>query len=505
LPAPSAGTTAGARPDPVAARQDAAGASTDALAATPVNWFPDRSKAATAVGATVRAVVRAPFARRTWAELFYAVVNGPLATFAFGTVVVFLVLGVFLALTFVGLPLIALGGLAARRLGRWYRDLARGLLGERAGDPPRLAPGPGFLGWLRSALRDPVGWRARVYVVVKFPLALATFYIAITVWFEGLLLLTYPIWWQLSGPPPHGVIEHTSLLDGAALIGRGTNAVGAPPEAHSFTMQLGGLYFDTWLKALLLVLVGAGVLLIAPWLVRGLVGIDRLLIRGLLGPTRRSERVRQLEESRAQVVDDSAATLRRIERDLHDGTQAQLVALAMNLGQAREKLDDRADADVPFDPAGARELVDTAHRHAKEALLELRDIARGIHPPALDVGLDAALATLVARSAVPAEAQVDIRTRPSEAIESIAYFSAAELLTNVAKHSGARRATVEATEHNRDLLLRVTDDGIGGARIGAGTGLAGLTDRVHAVDGSIRISSPPGGPTKIVIVLPLRS
>jgi signal transduction histidine kinase len=433
------------------------------------------------------------------------VVSVPVALVAFVFVVVFFVFGVVLVVTFVGLPLIALDGLVARAFGRCYRALARGLLHERVSDPPPLKPGPGFLGWLRSAIRDPVGWRARVYVVVKFPLAVATFCVAVVVWFEGLLLLSYPVWWQLSRPSGHGVLQRNSLLDGGALIGRGTASAGAPRTAHSFTLHLGGLVADSWLTALLVALVGVAVLLAVPWVVRGLVGLDRMLIRGLLGPTRRSERVRELEETRAQVVDDSAATLRRIERDLHDGTQAQLVALAMNLGQAKEKLDNGADTGVPFDPAGALDLVDTAHRHAKEALLELRDIARGIHPPALDLGLDAALATLVARSAVPAEAHVDIRTRPSEAIESIAYFSAAELLANVAKHSGARRASVEATERRRALVLQVTDDGTGGAHIGSGTGLAGLADRVHAVDGAIRIKSPPGGPTVIIIVLPLHS
>src|SRR5262249_35648511 len=155
----------------------------------------------------------------------------------------------------------------------------------------------------------------------------------------------------------------------------------------------------------------------------------------------------------------SATTLRRIERDLHDGTQAQLAALAMTLGQAKEKLEHRAN--VPFDPAGALDLVDVAHRHAKEALIELRDLARGIHPPALDVGLDAALATLVARSAVPTTLHTDLPTRPAKAIETIAYFSAAELLANVAKHSRARHAEVKVVARGGTLHLTVRDDGIG--------------------------------------------
>jgi signal transduction histidine kinase len=203
------------------------------------------------------------------------------------------------------------------------------------------------------------------------------------------------------------------------------------------------------------------------------------------------------------VVEDAAATLRRIERDLHDGTQAQLATLAMNLGQAKEKLEHRPN--VPYDPAGALELIDTAHRHSKEALAELRDIVRGIHPPALDVGLDAALATLVARSAVPAVLHTDIRDRPAKAIETIAYFSAAELLANVAKHSQARHATVEVTARDGTLRLQVSDDGVGGAQPGLGSGLPGLHDRVRAVDGHLHISSPAGGPTVVCVELPLHA
>jgi signal transduction histidine kinase len=195
--------------------------------------------------------------------------------------------------------------------------------------------------------------------------------------------------------------------------------------------------------------------------------------------------------------------MRRIERDLHDGTQAQLATLAMNLGQAKEKL--QYGSEVPFDPTGALELVDTAHRQAKEALAELRDIARGIHPPALDVGLQAALTTLAARSAVPAVLQIDVPTRPTPAIETIAYFSAAELLANVAKHSRARHASVEVIAREGRLRLRVTDDGIGGAQLGIGSGLGGLAERVRTVEGDLAISSPPGGPTEVTVELPLRA
>jgi signal transduction histidine kinase len=215
-----------------------------------------------------------------------------------------------------------------------------------------------------------------------------------------------------------------------------------------------------------------------------------------------ARRVRELERSRAHLVDDSAARLRRIERDLHDGAQAQMVAVAMKLGLAREKLGGLVDRTAQADLERVLALVVAAHRGAKEAITELRDLARGIHPPVLDQGLGAALATLAARSEVPVELAIDLPERPSAAIETIAYFCAAELLTNVTKHSGARHATLEAVHVPGLLRLRVSDDGTGGARIEARGGLAGLAERVTTVDGRLQVSSPPGGPTVVAVELP---
>ena len=172
-------------------------------------------------------------------------------------------------------------------------------------------------------------------------------------------------------------------------------------------------------------------------------------------------RVRTLEYARTQTVDASAATLRRIERDLHDGTQAQLVALALRLGMAKEKLEGADTVDLDR----VRQLVDEAHRGAKEAIAELRDIARGIHPPALDIGLEGALTTLAARSAVPTGITFDLRTRPTPAIEAIAYFCVAELLANVAQHAQASRASVWCAQQGTWLRLVVRDDGLGGAEL----------------------------------------
>ncbi len=213
-------------------------------------------------------------------------------------------------------------------------------------------------------------------------------------------------------------------------------------------------------------------------------------------------RVRELERSRARVVDDSAARLRQIERDLHDGAQAQMVAVAMKLGLATKKLGGMVDGTGQTDLDRVLELVVAAHRGAKEAITELRDLARGIHPPLLDQGLGPALTSLAARGDVPVELVVDLPERPSAAIETIAYFCAAELLANVAKHSGARHAALEVAHMPGLLRLRVCDDGSGGARMEDRGGLAGLAERVKTVDGRLQVSSPPGGPTVVAVELP---
>jgi signal transduction histidine kinase len=253
----------------------------------------------------------------------------------------------------------------------------------------------------------------------------------------------------------------------------------------------------------LLVPLGVVLLFVGPWLTHGITEVDRLLVRGLLGPgsldsAALTERVRALEETRAHAVDDSAARLRGIERDLHDGTQAQLVALAMKLGLAKEKL----HATAPVDLARITQLVDDAHRRAIETIAEVRTLARGIHPSVLDNGLADALTAMAARSAVPVELVTDIPERPSEAIETIAYFSASELLANVAKHSGARHATLEAVHVPGMLRIRVTDDGHGGASLVPDGGLRGLVERIRTVDGHLTIDSPAGGPTTVTVELP---
>jgi signal transduction histidine kinase len=182
-----------------------------------------------------------------------------------------------------------------------------------------------------------------------------------------------------------------------------------------------------------------------------------------------------------------------------------MVAVAMKLGMARDELDELQDGD-PAALTRARALVDTAHAGAKQAVAELRDLARGIHPPVLDNGLPDALASLAARVPVPVAVTTDLPERPAPSIETIAYFCAAELLTNVVKHARARQATVAVTEPGDGRLrLTVGDDGTGGARTVPGSGLAGLADRIRTVDGTLTVDSPAGGPTTIAVELPLRA
>ena len=217
---------------------------------------------------------------------------------------------------------------------------------------------------------------------------------------------------------------------------------------------------------------------------------------------RHVQRLRELERSRTVAVDDAAARLRRIEQDLHDGAQAQMVAVVMKLGLARESLGDAAAGSGRPDLQRALELVDAARRGAIEAINELRDLAHGIYPHALNDGLGSALGALAARSDVPVDVNVDLTRRPPAAIETIAYFCTAELLTNAIKHGGARHVTVEASQRPGMITVRVEDDGSGGARIGARGGLAGLAERVTTVDGRLHIDSPPCGPTVVTVELP---
>jgi len=431
------------------------------------------------------AIALAPFSRRAGAEASYCLLGLPLAVAGFVLVLVPLTLGALLALSLIGAVLGLLLVLVATGLARAFAGahgrLAGRVLGDDLPEPSTARPGGGMLAGLDARLRDAAGWRSVAYVLVKLPAAALGAY-ALGWWVTALFDLAAPLRWALLSlqdpAPARGVPVITPLPFGS-------------PHAVTFA--------DTFWAAA----IGAATLVGAPWFTRGAVAVDRWLRRALLGAGPLARRVRDLEETRAIAVDDAAALLRRLERDLHDGAQVRLVALAMSLDMVKEKISGGAAA---TDTADVRTLVETSHSQAVEALAELRSLARGLHPPSLDDGLANALATLTSASRLPVDLAVEVSRRPTPAIETIAYFCAAELLTNVIKHSGAGRASMTVTQAGGGpLRLRVTDDGCGGARLIGGGGLSGLSQRVRTVDGSLDVASPVGGPTAVNVTLPLHA
>jgi signal transduction histidine kinase len=257
-------------------------------------------------------------------------------------------------------------------------------------------------------------------------------------------------------------------------------------------------WLDSPLAALPAVPLGLGLLIATMYIVRGVGYAHGAYARYLLGPSENQllrARTAQLQASRARGVDAAEAERRRIERDLHDGAQQRLLAVAMDLGRARAKLEE--------DPAGAQELIQQAHAGAKEAIAELRNLARGIYPAILtDRGLDAAISAVAARALVPVDVEVDLPTRPPAAVESIAYFIVSEALTNVAKYARATRASVRIVRDGNWIIVEVSDNGVGGATARPGGGLAGLADRAAGIDGILTVNSPVGGPTVVRADLP---
>ncbi|MGW3726544.1 sensor histidine kinase [Streptomyces sp. NPDC000851] len=420
--------------------------------------------------------LRAPFEARSWREFAYVLLSLPMGVLMFTYAVTMLALGAGLLVTFLGIPVLAAGLAGCRGLGALERARARGLLGLEVADPePLRIRKNGLMGWIGAVLKSGTSWRHLLYAVLHFPWAVFSFVVAVNFWAYGWALLTYPLWFWLF--PVYGG------QDGLQLYGDETHHV----------------YLDNPFEITVTALVGLLFTLATPWIVRALTLVDRLLVHGLLGPSRLATRVVELESDRGVVVDTAAADLRRIERDLHDGAQARLVALAMDLGLAKEKLSQ--------DPQAAAQMVDEAHGEVKTALQELRDLARGIHPAVLtDRGLDAALSAVASRCTVPVQVEVDLVSRPAPAIEGIAYFTVSELLQNISKHARATWAAVDVWRSEDRLMLQVMDNGVGGAgaAAGGGSGLAGLAERLDAVDGILVVDSPAGGPTRITAELPWR-
>jgi signal transduction histidine kinase len=384
---------------------------------------------------------------------------------SFTVVVVGISVGIGLLPVFlVGIPVLVgvvwVAGLGARA----ERARFAVLLGFDIPAPPPVPDEP--RGWRRMNLLFLARstWLPSVYAVVRLPLSVLEAVVVMVTWGLGFALITLPAY------------------------------NGALPGGHA---HLGSFALNNLAWVALAVVIGVGLLLGAPPLTRTLAAGDAVVTRWLLGPGRRSrltERIGELETSRAGVVDAAETERRRIERDLHDGAQQRLVSLAMELGRARAKF--------ASDPKAAEVIVGQAHEQAKEALTELRNLVRGVHPPVLsDRGLDAALSGLAALCPVPVAVQVDLPERPSASVEAIAYFVVAEALTNVAKHAKASRALVTVTRSGDVLNVAVSDDGIGGATLD-GQGLSGLAARVAGVDGRLLVTSPDGGPTVIEAVLP---
>jgi signal transduction histidine kinase len=391
------------------------------------------------------------FDRRSRRGLGYLLVVAPIDLLSGLLLLVGGLVGAVLLLTPLGAWLLAAVLRGAAGLGARRRELAARMLGDRVPAPERpVVTGRGFFGWRRAVLSDPVGWRVLAYALIKPPVAVVSLALAGGFYLYGLISLIYlPFYEGDFGAEALGIMVTSVIL-----------------------------------------------LLLGPWMVRSVLGIERLLIRGLLGPSRASQRISDLQDSRDRAVKDADITLRRLERDLHDGAQARLIGVGMHLAMVRELV--TAQASTQHIVAA----VDTAQATLATAVAELRDLVRGIHPPVLDNGLEAALATVSAGSAVPVTVETDLPRRPPPALESIAYFTVCELLTNAGRHSGAHKATVRVDLRADVLSLRVHDDGKGGAHQRAGGGLAGLTERVRVVDGRMSIDSPPGGPTTVTVEIP---
>lgn len=402
-----------------------------------------------------------PLRRAAWRTYLYFVIISLLAVV--GVVFIF-VAGLasgLLIVTLVGIPLLALVVMSGRAWNRLYRALARLTGAVIDAPPPFVRPAGGRLQTVAAALTDAVGWRSLGFLALHAILMTPIGYVVIVGVAASLALVASPVLW---------------LATGEAVV-----SFGAP--------------VDSLWAYLLLSVAGVAALYLLGWVMLGLSRAHVWLVRTLLGPTARERRVAQLEQARAGVVDESAATLQRVERDLHDGTQARLITVAMALARADEHL---ATSNV----ATARELVSDALANTRDTLTELRDLVRGIRPPALDLGLGPAVQTLAARNPIPVEVTVDLAARPSIGVETMAYFCVAELLANVSKHSGASEAVVRLTSDANQLRIIVQDNGSGGVQVGNGSGLTGLADRLAMLDGRLEIDSPDGGPTVVTVVVP---
>jgi signal transduction histidine kinase len=410
---------------------------------------------------------------RTLGANVYLLVSFFLDVFWFPASIALFFAGVGTVVVWVGIPILAAAMLWWRGYARLERRLVHATLGYYIPKPYRFRE-KGRVGWFRGLVKDPATWRDLLYLVMTFPLSMASFVLFTVLWSVGLALSTLPFWY--------------SWVDGGVIL---LGDLRGPSYAVT---SLGDSLIPALVGFMVLCLAFVG----SRWVgkLRGKMAV------ALLGPSKATllaAEAAHLQASRARGVDAAEAERRRIERDLHDGAQQRLVAVAMSLGRAKSRMD--------MDPEAAKALIDEAHADAKLAVAELRDLARGIYPAVLgDRGLDAALSSLAAKAPVPVDVRVDesLSTdhRPPAAVESTAYFTVAEALTNVAKYSGATRAAVDVRRERDHVIVEVTDDGQGGAHTTRGGGLAGLADRAATIDGVLTVVSPLGGPTIIRADLP---
>ncbi len=437
------------------------------------NRIGDPDPTGTALGAALLDRLAAG-ARRLFRRSAYLLVGFPLGLLSFVALVTGLSLGVGTLITFLGLPVLTLTVLIARALATGERQLLHQLL-EREPAPTayrRADPSDPPIRRLTRPLTDPQSWRDVAHGLLTFPISVAGFVVTVTWWSVAITGTTWYAWgWILpSGPDNQDLPELLGLSD-------------AYPVRAVFYAVLGLLAAIT-----------------LPAVIGGMAALRSLLADGLLvAPTRHRRQVDTLVEGRdaARAAEDSA--LRRLERDIHDGPQQRLIRLSMDLGRAQQKVGD--------DAPELAEALDQARRSTQETLDELRALSRGIAPPILaDRGLRSALEELAIRAPIPTGCQVDLQTdRLPAHVETAAYFVAAEALSNAAKHSGASMVTVVAVEADGTLTVDVTDDGVGGAHPSKGHGLAGLEQRVRAVDGRLLVDSPDGGPTTVAAELPCGS
>jgi signal transduction histidine kinase len=369
-------------------------------------------------------------------------------------------------LAYVGIPLTVRANRFVYVVAGW--ELARARITRGQQIRPLVPPLPtgSRIADARQAVTDQGLWRQFLYYALLLPLAITWIMLIVVAWSVPPVLIALPAYYS---------------------------------RFAAAQAQLGPFVIDTVTKASVVAGIAALFLLLAsPWLIRAASALDAELARSLLGRSETgalAERVSQLVTSRQRVVDSVEAERQRMERDLHDGAQQRLVSLAMTLGRAKNRLGDKEPA--------VRTLIEEAHSEAMQAIAEIRDLTRGLHPPVLtDRGLDAALSAVAARSAVPVRLRVDVQPRPSLTIESIAYFVVTEALANVAKHALAAQVEVQVTRVGDVLRVEVRDDGQGGADPAGGSGLRGLTDRVAGVDGRLMVDSPPGGGTTLIAEVP---